>query len=307
MNAKTPQLQRILSSGALGNPGMKMRLLALSFVSLASAALVLSGPRKWQNSQQPTREMTKEFAAPLQVVLQALNELLEDQAIHGIQTSEKEPNLTGATRVKSSPLFEPWKGDGKVFYKIRKQITAPAHFAESADQGTIAVRYIVTDLGLGRTSLRIDAIYFDTAHGTVHASDGTVEDAECKAFEDRLQAIQTAQSKAGEPQDASRNADSLKQDDDRQREAETQRIAALEATARDLEHQANTLLREVEKSVKAPGSELRAGPYRTAAVVQALPTSTIVAILVVSPHWYVVQTPGGRRGWIPQDQLENLP
>ena len=51
---------------------------------------------------------------------------------------------------------------------------APRHFRESADQGTIAVRFVVTGVSPERTRLRIDAVFVEDAHRTVHASDGTV-------------------------------------------------------------------------------------------------------------------------------------
>jgi hypothetical protein len=307
MKAKNPRLQRIVPSDATRNHRTKMLFLMMCFVSLANLALVLSTAGKAQSSRSPGPGFEKEFAASYQDVLQALNEILEDQTIHGTQLSAEISNLMGATPVKSTPFFEPWKESGKAFYKIRKETTAPAHFAGSSDQGTIAVRYVVTNVSPGRTRLRIEAIYFDTAHGAVHLSDGTVEAAECKAFEDRLQAIQTAQSKKAGAQDLHLSADQRKQNHARQREEEMKRLAAIDATVHDLEQRVNTLRHEVEKRVKAPGAKLRAGPYRSAASVQDVPASTIVAILVASPHWYVVQTPGGRRGWIPQDQLENLP
>jgi hypothetical protein len=30
-------------------------------------------------------------------------------------------------------------------------------------------------------------------------------------------------------------------------------------------------------------------------------------ILIVTPHWLGVETPDGQRGWLPQEQLEQLP
>jgi hypothetical protein len=34
---------------------------------------------------------------------------------------------------------------------------------------------------------------------------------------------------------------------------------------------------------------------------------TEVAIVIVTQHWYGVETPDGQRGWLPADQLETLP
>jgi hypothetical protein len=30
-------------------------------------------------------------------------------------------------------------------------------------------------------------------------------------------------------------------------------------------------------------------------------------IVIVTPHWYGVETPDGQRGWLPLDELESLP
>ena len=140
--------------------------------------------------------ITREFSATLEDVLQALHEVLEDQTIHGTVIYDKQPVLTGATVVDSTPLFEPWNHPGQVFYKIRKDAIAPRHFLDTADQGTIAVRYIVTGVGQERVRLHIDAIYVETTHRTPHISDGTVEASEAKVIEDHLHAIQTTEQEA---------------------------------------------------------------------------------------------------------------
>src|ERR1700720_3629104 len=139
-----------------------------------------------------------EFAASTEDVLQALQEVLQDQTIHGTQVFDRESTLTGAIVVQSTPFFAPWKGAGKVFYKIRADAIAPRHFQESADRGTIAVRYVVTSVSPERTRLRIDAIFVETAHRAVHPSDGTVESSEYKVIQDHLQAIQFAVQQAAE-------------------------------------------------------------------------------------------------------------
>ena len=54
--------------------------------------------------------LVQEFPATLVEVKQALDELLEDDTIHGTYIYEKERTLTGAKAVPSTPLFEQWKG-----------------------------------------------------------------------------------------------------------------------------------------------------------------------------------------------------
>lgn len=248
-----------------------------------------------------------EFPASTGDVLQALNEVLEDQIIHGTLIFDKEPTLTGAVAVTSTPLFEPWQGPGQVFYKIRKDAIAPRHFLDSADQGTIAVRYVVTTVSPERTRIRIDAVYMENTRRRVHPSDGTVESSEYQVIQDHLQAIQFA---AQEAADAIRRRDSaelVKQTMIRQREDETTRLSAAQSSVQDLQQRVSALRHELERRVKAPGADLKAAPFRSAANVKSLAAYTEVVIVIVTPHWYGVETPDGERGWIHAEQLDTLP
>jgi len=255
----------------------------------------------------PNPGFVTEFVASIEDVLQALEEVLEDQTIHGTQVFDREPTLTGAVIVQSTPLFAPWKGEGKVFYKIRTNAIAPRHFQESADEGTIAVRYVVTSVSPERTRLRIDAVFVETAHRAVHASDGTVESSEYKVIQDHLQAIQFAEQEAADAQRRRESIDLARQTFIRQREDETALLAAAQASVQDLEQRINSLRHEVERRIRAPGASLKAAPFRSAADVANLAAYTEVVIVIVTPRWYGVETPNGQRGWVPLDQLELLP
>ncbi len=255
----------------------------------------------------PNPGFVTEFAAPIEDVLQALQEELQDQTIHGTQVFDREPTLTGAIVVQSTPLFEPWKGEGKVFYKIRTDAIAPRHFQESADQGTIAVRYVVTSVSPERTRLRIDAIFVETARRAVHPSDGTVESSEYKVIQDHLQAIQFAAQEAADAQRRRESMDLARQTFNRQREDEAALLAAAQSSVQDLEQRVNSLRHEVERRIKAPGASLKAAPFSSAANVANLAAYTEVVVVIVTPHWYGVETPDGQRGWLPLDQLEFLP
>jgi hypothetical protein len=255
----------------------------------------------------PNPGFVTEFAASIEDVLQAVQEVLQDQTIHGTQVFDREPTLTGAVIVQSTPLFEPWKGEGKVFYKIRKDAIAPRHFLESADQGTIAVRYVLTSVSPERTRLRIDAIFVETAHRVVHSSDGTVESSEYKVIQDHLQAIQFAEQEAADAQRRRESIDLARQTFIRQREDETALLAATQASVQDLEQRVSSLRHELERRIKAPGASLKAAPFRSAADVANLTAYTEVIIVIVTPRWYGVETPNGQRGWLPFDQLELLP
>jgi hypothetical protein len=248
-----------------------------------------------------------EFAASIEDVLQALQEVLHDQTIHGTQMFDREPTITGAIVVEATPLFAPWKGEGKVFYKIRTDVIAPRHFRESADQGTIAVRYVVTSVSPERTRLRIDAVFVETAHRAVHPSDGSVESSESKVIQEHLQAIQFAQQEAADAQRRRESVDLVRQTFIRQREDETALLAAAQSSVQDLEQRVNSLRHEVERRIKAPGASLKAAPFGSAANVANLPAYTEVVIVILTPQWYGVETPSGLHGWLPLDQLELLP
>ena len=240
-------------------------------------------------------------------VLQAVNEVLEDQIIHGTWIFDKDRTLMDATVVTSTPLFPPWKGPGQAFYKIRKDAIAPRHFLESADQGTIAVRYVVIPEQEGRTRVRIDAVYVENTHRTVHASDGTVESSEYKAIQEHLQAIQLDAQAAADMKRRRDSADLVKQTIIRRREDERTLLASAQSSVKDMEERLKDLRHEVERRVKAPGTDLKAAPFQSSAKVVSLPAHTEVVIVIVTPHWYGVETPDGQRGWIAMEQLESLP
>lgn len=259
------------------------------------------------NDQFLSPGFVKEFDATPEEALQALNELLGDQTIHGTYIFDKQTTLTGAVIVESTPLFEPWKGGGQVFYKVRKDAIAPRHFLESADQGTIAVRYVLTNLNSGRVRLRLDAIYVEKARKIAHVSDLTVEASEYKIFQDHLQALQFAAQEAADAKRRLESAELVRLTVTRQREDETTRLAAAQSSVKDLQERVQALRREVERRVKAPGGELKAAPFHSSAGVKALAAYTEVVIVIVTPHWFGVETPDGQRGWLPADQLEALP
>jgi len=259
------------------------------------------------HDQTPSPGFSAELSGSSTDVIQALNEVLEDQIIHGTHVFDKEPTLTGASAVASTPLFEPWTGPGQVFYKIRKEVVAPRHFRESEDMGTIAVRYVVTSAGQDRARIRIDTIFVESAHRRLHASDGTVESSEFKVIQEHLQAIQFAAQEAADAKRRRDSAELVRQTVIRQREDETTRLAAAQSSVQDLEQRIHTMRQEVERRVKAPGGNLKSAPFRAAANVKTLAAYTEVVVVIVTPRWYGVETPDGQRGWMPVDQLEILP
>ena len=260
-----------------------------------------------QADQRPNPSFASELIASEPEVLQALHEVLEDHIIHGTREFEREPTLNGAEEAPSTPLFGRWQGDGKVFYKVRKDVVAPRHFKESNDSGTIAVRYVVVNLTPQRTRVQIDAVFVESAHRAVHTSDLTVEASEFKAIQEHLQANQFAEQEA---RDLKRRRDSaalVKQTMLRRREDESTLLASTQSSVKELEERLRDLRHEIERRVKAPGTDLKAAPFQSSAKIVTLRAYTEVVIMIVTPHWYGVQTPDGQRGWIAIDQLEALP
>jgi hypothetical protein len=286
------------------NDFMKKLGSLLAVLSLFCAIGALAQPRE---RDLPGTGLVMELPASYDDALQVLQEIVHDQTIRGTYMFDRDKTLTGAVTAESTPLFGRWDGPGKAFYKIRTEAIAPGHFRESADMGTVAVRYVLTSVSPERTRLRIDAIFVEKAHRVAHASDGTVESSEYKAIEERLQAIQSAQQEAA---DAQRHRESIalaQQSLFRQREDETSRLATAQSSAQDLEHRVDALRHEVERRVKAPGARLKAAPFLSAANIAELAAYTEVVVVIVTPHWLGVETPQSQRGWLPLDQLESLP
>jgi hypothetical protein len=249
----------------------------------------------------------KEIEGSPQDILESLNTDLQDQTIHGTYIFDKEPVLLGATLEQSSKYFPEWSGGGQVFYKVRTKAIAPRHFLESADQGTIVVRFVLTTLTPDRSRLRIDAIYVEDAHRTLHISDGTVEGAEFKVIRDRLLEIQAQEQEAADLRRRRDSAELVHQTYLHQREDETTRLASAKAGAEDLQERVQKLRHEVDRRVKAPGADLKSAPFHGSATIRPIAAYSEVVVLIITPHWIGVEEADGQRGWLPEDQLEPLP
>jgi hypothetical protein len=296
-NFRRPSMRKLLRSNST-----IVLLAGLYMVLAVEPGTVDAGAQQLRSSG-----FAGEFVGSKADVLQAVNEVLEDQIIHGTWIFDKDRTLMEATVVTSTPLFAPWQGPGQAFYKIRKDAIAPRHFLDSADQGTIAVRYIVIPEQEGRTRVRIDAVYVENTHRTVHPSDGTVESSEYKAIQEHLQTIQLDAQAAADMKRRRDSADLVKQTVIRRREDERTLLASTQSSVKDIEQRLKDLRHEVERRVKAPGTDLKAAPFQSSAKVVSLPAYTEVVIVIVTPHWYGVETSDGQRGWIAIEQLESLP
>ena len=294
----------------LGNETVYRMAIELVRTTLA-AILIISSPITSPSATPKDLELgpgfTKEFSSTIDDLLQAVQQVLADNIIHGTLIYDKQPVLDGAKPADSTPIFAAYTGTGKVFYKVRPDAIAPRHFLESADQGTIAVRYIVSSISAERTRLHIDALYVEKTHRTVHISDGTVEASEGKAIEDRLNAIQFTEQETAEANRRRESAELVKETKLRQRVEETKLLEQTQTSIENMEQQINTLRHEVERRVKAPGAQMKAAPFVASAGMATLPAYTELLVVIVTPHWYGVETPDGHRGWLPVEQLEPLP
>ena len=91
-----------------------------------------------------------QLESPRADVLKAVQEVTQDQIIHGTYSYEKERILYGAHSADSAQVFRRLEGPGKAYYKVADKILSPRYFKDSEDIGTISVRYVVQEAGPGR-------------------------------------------------------------------------------------------------------------------------------------------------------------
>lgn len=251
-----------------------------------------------------------ELSAKESEVLPIVTEVAADSIVRGTYVYERDKTLTGAMPAKTSSVFGEWQGPGKVFYKVLGGALAPRHFQDSADIGTITVRYVVQSVSEDRTRVRIDAIFIEDGRRKAHLSDGTVETSESKAIQDKLQEIQLAQQKVTQElksrqEEAAAQTSALREGQDKQEEAA--RLDAAQSSLQGLQQQLQDLRRKVELRVKESNTPLKSAPFQKAADLQSLGAYTELVVLIVTPYWYGVETTDGHRGWLRHDQVERLP
>jgi hypothetical protein len=127
---------------------------------------------------------------PVDEVEQVVQEVAQNTIIRGTKEYNKDQYVEKAVEVESTPVFPAWKERGKVYYKVRTQALDPMNFKDSADVGTLGVRYVVQPQGENHTILRIDAVFVEDFRKVSHASDGSVESAEYKDIQDKIAVIE---------------------------------------------------------------------------------------------------------------------
>ncbi len=248
--------------------------------------------------------------APFKDVLESVQAVAADTVIYGTQQFQREKNLIGAHSATSAKAFGDMQGQGSVLYKVADSVLSPLNFKNSADMGTITVRYVVTPFDEKNTSVRIDAVFIENSSRKIHESDGSVEAAEFGEIRRHVEDIE-AKHELEKQEEAriAREREEKQAELDlafRQERATTQQKAAAPMSA-DLEQRVAQLRKQAEMRVTSAGSQLKTAPYRSAATVQSLPPYTDVVVLIVTPYWYGIQTADGHRGWIHHSELEMLP
>jgi hypothetical protein len=259
---------------------------------------------------------------PFDRVLEAVNEVANNGVISGTFEYKGDQSLTGAVLDQNCQLFKQWSGSGKVFFKVRKKALAPVHFLNSNDIGTVAVRYIVQEIGSNLTRLYIDAVFIENAGHHNHPSDGFVETSEFAEIgkrmreADQVREVQRAgqtfspdSESSSRPDQPTTNAPDTAATSDLQRaiaeqksrlESEKARLQQLEAEAQKL-RSAEFLLVSVERA------ELKVQPYAHARPLEALKKGQQVTLLAKSAYWVRVRSEDGQEGWLPHSAVEARP
>lgn len=273
---------------------------SLLFLLLASPLSAALHAKAGNDAPTP---FTIDLTASSDQVAKAVNAVVQDTVIHGTQVYEHESTLDGATQETASAYFGTYKGDGQVFYKLLRGALAPRHFKNSADIGTIQIRYVVQPVSASRTHLEITAVFVEDGTNRIHVSDTSVETAEFAEIQAHLIAIQReAQQTAEILQKRKLNTEAASIA--KQREDEAARLRDAEASVKGLQQRADELQHALEVRVANPSTALRSAPFHSAAALTTLTAGTTVLIEIVTEYWYGVETTDGHRGWLRRDEVE---
>jgi hypothetical protein len=281
--------------------------LQASFIFLLGSVAVVTVVATPHSDQGQTLLVRVE--APESDVLKAVEQVTQDQIIHGTYSYEKERILYGAHSADAAHVFGAWKGQGKAFYKVANKVLSPRFFKDSEDIGTISVRYVVQEAGPDAASVQIDAIFVD-ARNVKHPSLGNVESSEYAAVQQHLKTIQEGR-RATQEATATygpKQAVSALQPAATSTPADASSdSSASSLSVPELQKQIETLRHQVELRVKDPGAPLKSAPFRSSTTLESLPGATEVLVEILTPYWYGVETEDGHHGWIHHSQLEPLP
>ncbi len=243
---------------------------------------------------------------PYEEVLGVVQEAVNDGVIRGTFDYKTTRELDGAESVTACSAFPRWTDKGTVLYKIHPNTLAPEHFYESADVGTVAVRYVILALGPSSTRLRIDAVFEQDSHHYTRASDGSVENSEFEAISDRIKDLED---RAAER----RKADALEEQLRRVKEIQAQldqenaQLSTLNDQEQQLQKQVSGLQRGRTMRVRTASADLKAEPHNQSKTLQVLSQGTPVTLLLQTPGWLHVRASDGTQGWVFGLMLEAVP
>lgn len=285
-------------------PPVQNALRHLGYVLFAAIFAVAPGFSKNHSDAPPTLMVRVE--APVADVLKAVEEVAQDQIVHGTYSYEKERILYGAHSASSANVFGKWQGGGTVLYKVAEKVLSPRYFKDSEDIGTISVRYIVTPADANATIVQIDAVFVD-ARNVHHPSVGNVESSEYAAVQEHIRNIQAKRLQLQEASTAAVPLPSTPAPSGASQPSATVSDPIQSVTVPELKKHVEALRHQVELRVTEQGAQLKSAPFHSAATLESVPAQSEVLIVVVSPYWYGVETDDGHRGWIHHSQLEPLP
>jgi len=314
------------------------RSLAKLLVILSALLLVMSSDAR--THKHWGQGFSVDLNSPYDQVIKIVRQVTQDGVIRGTWQYRGTKDLDGAKPAETSRAFRNWSGQGTVLYKVRPDTLAPEHFFESADQGTVVVRYIVAPVSPNVTRLQIDATFDEDDHHRSHPSDGDVENAEFAAISDQLKgtghdqrptaaadtkqagdgtqklagALNTEAKELGNlgqknpgtvaPQqqqgEKRTNLQSELQKENAQLQVTTERGQRLQKEIEDLQRQRSA-------RVKSAKADLKAEPYNQSKTLQSLSRGDTVLVLLQTPGWYRVETLKGDQGWVYRLMLEAAP
>jgi len=292
------------------------------------AGLATSVQARDKDALQYGEGLIVNIPVPTDEVAKVVEEVAANGIIRGTKEYQKDEYIRGAEAATATPVFPAWTDSGKVFYKVRKQALNPWNFKNSADVGTLAVRYVVQPQGEKNTVLRIDALFVEDNRHSVHSSNGSVESSEYKDIQDHIAQIELMKKETAEAEELKREHVE-KQNfglDEKTELLSTPKLESGESSSLAGDERATTtpdtiaadpnetpeqhlarLRRQAERLVKKPGAPLKSAPFHTASTLKSLDAGTDVLIVIVTPYWFGVETHDGQHGWIPREQLESLP
>ena len=278
-----------------------------SVLSVVFLVPVLATPATAQIFQgtfhDPRKKDSVGFAVDLEnpsdEVISIVKRVANDATIRGTKISTKDHamELDDATFAASSNAFGTVSPSGQVFYKLRTDAIAPIHFPGSNGSGTVVVRYVVRPVTPQRTTLLIDAVFYEESLHARYFSDGRVEAAEYGEILTQLNALSGRKS-GGEhsPQPAAVEADSAGLQNTL---ADLQtRLADARAAEQELEKQLEKMRFNTEGQVRTEGVPLKALPYNQSSTILTLQKGEDVTVLATSKYWYRIRTPKGEEGWV---------